>query len=110
MRACSNLASVVTGDLRAVAAGCRLRHDARLGRVDPDCGYDITGFNFLSHGSQDLYPTYLKDAKLFSDHNATVATIIGNCVSTPREWFQKPALTFHSSYRVLSREFAEVLS
>ncbi|PIL22781.1 MFS general substrate transporter [Ganoderma sinense ZZ0214-1] len=39
----------------------------------------MTGFNFLSHGSQDLYPTYLKDAKLFSDHNATVATIIGNC-------------------------------
>ncbi|KAI9058106.1 carboxylic acid transporter [Trametes sanguinea] len=41
----------------------------------------MTGFNFLSHGSQDLYPTYLTNAKLFSDHNATVATIIGNCVS-----------------------------
>ncbi|KAI0373688.1 MFS general substrate transporter [Pilatotrama ljubarskyi] len=39
----------------------------------------MTGFNFLSHGSQDLYPTYLTNAKLFSDHNATVATIIGNC-------------------------------
>ncbi|KAI8994237.1 carboxylic acid transporter [Trametes punicea] len=39
----------------------------------------MTGFNFLSHGSQDLYPTYLTAAKLFSDHNATVATIIGNC-------------------------------
>ncbi|KAI0074125.1 MFS general substrate transporter [Panus rudis PR-1116 ss-1] len=42
----------------------------------------MTGFNFLSHGSQDLYPTYLQQSKGFSDHNATVATIIGNCVSS----------------------------
>ncbi|KDQ51274.1 hypothetical protein JAAARDRAFT_536713 [Jaapia argillacea MUCL 33604] len=39
----------------------------------------MTGFNFLSHGSQDLYPTYLQTSKGFSSHNATVATIIGNC-------------------------------
>ncbi|KAH9933174.1 carboxylic acid transporter [Epithele typhae] len=39
----------------------------------------MTGFNFLSHGSQDLYPTYLTKSKLFSSHDATVATIIGNC-------------------------------
>ncbi|KAK0187495.1 carboxylic acid transporter [Armillaria mellea] len=39
----------------------------------------MTGFNFLSHGSQDLYPTYLQDSKGISEHNATVATIIGNC-------------------------------
>ncbi|KAH8918816.1 MFS general substrate transporter, partial [Atractiella rhizophila] len=39
----------------------------------------MSGFNFFSHGSQDLYPTYLKEAKLLSDHQATVATIIGNC-------------------------------
>jgi SHS family lactate transporter-like MFS transporter len=39
----------------------------------------MTGFNFLSHGSQDLYPTYLKSTKGFSAHAATVATIIGNC-------------------------------
>ncbi|KAH7925149.1 carboxylic acid transporter protein [Leucogyrophana mollusca] len=39
----------------------------------------MTGFNFLSHGSQDLYPTYLETSKNFSAHNATVATIIGNC-------------------------------
>lgn len=39
----------------------------------------MTGFNFLSHGSQDLYPTYLTASKNFSSHNATVATIIGNC-------------------------------
>ncbi|KZP07478.1 MFS general substrate transporter [Athelia psychrophila] len=38
----------------------------------------ITGFNFLSHGSQDLYPTYLKSNKGLSSHDATVATIIGN--------------------------------
>jgi len=39
----------------------------------------MTGFNFLSHGSQDIYPTYLTTSKNFSSHNATVATIIGNC-------------------------------
>ncbi|KAG2344444.1 carboxylic acid transporter protein [Suillus weaverae] len=39
----------------------------------------MTGFNFLSHGSQDLYPTYLATTKGFSAHDATVATIIGNC-------------------------------
>jgi len=46
------------------------------------CIYSVllmTGFNFLSHGSQDLYPTYLQVSKNFSSHNATVATIIGNC-------------------------------
>jgi SHS family lactate transporter-like MFS transporter len=39
----------------------------------------MAGFNFLSHGSQDLYPTYLEASKGFTTHNATVATIIGNC-------------------------------
>jgi len=39
----------------------------------------MTGFNFLSHGSQDLYPTYLQDSKGFSRFDATIATIIGNC-------------------------------
>ncbi|KIM77736.1 hypothetical protein PILCRDRAFT_11824 [Piloderma croceum F 1598] len=39
----------------------------------------MTGFNFLSHGSQDLYPTYLQTSKNISNHNATIATIIGNC-------------------------------
>ncbi|PCH39927.1 carboxylic acid transporter [Wolfiporia cocos MD-104 SS10] len=46
------------------------------------CCYSVvlmTGFNFLSHGSQDLYPTYLKTTKNFDNHDATVATIIGNC-------------------------------
>ncbi|KAH9948852.1 carboxylic acid transporter [Amylocystis lapponica] len=46
------------------------------------CCYAIvlmSGFNFLSHGSQDLYPTYLTTSKNFSEHDATVATIIGNC-------------------------------
>ncbi|KAA1474767.1 carboxylic acid transporter [Dentipellis sp. KUC8613] len=39
----------------------------------------MTGFNFLSHGSQDLYPTYLKTSKNFDNYHSTVATIIGNC-------------------------------
>ncbi|KAJ7725428.1 MFS general substrate transporter [Mycena maculata] len=39
----------------------------------------MTGFNFLSHGSQDLYPTYLEKSKGISTHAATIATIIGNC-------------------------------
>ncbi|KAJ7148216.1 carboxylic acid transporter [Mycena filopes] len=39
----------------------------------------MTGFNFLSHGSQDLYPTYMQKTKGFSAHTATIATIIGNC-------------------------------
>jgi SHS family lactate transporter-like MFS transporter len=38
----------------------------------------MTGFNFLSHGSQDLFPTYLQASKGFSAHDAIVATIIGN--------------------------------
>lgn len=40
-----------------------------------------SGFNFLSHGSQDLYPTYLEVTKGFTPNDATTATIIGNCVS-----------------------------
>lgn len=39
----------------------------------------MTGFNFFSHGSQDLYPTYIEAGKGLSKHAATVATIIGNC-------------------------------
>lgn len=39
----------------------------------------MTGFNFLSHGSQDLYPTYLQASKGLSKFDSTVATIIGNC-------------------------------
>ncbi|KAI0059594.1 MFS general substrate transporter [Artomyces pyxidatus] len=39
----------------------------------------MTGFNFLSHGSQDLYPTYLTKSKGFDNYHSTVATIIGNC-------------------------------
>lgn len=37
------------------------------------------GFNFFSHGSQDLYPTYLQTTKGFDSYHSTVATIIGNC-------------------------------
>ncbi|KAJ7303500.1 MFS general substrate transporter [Mycena albidolilacea] len=39
----------------------------------------LTDFNFLAHGSQDLYPTYVQENKGFSTHASVVATIIGNC-------------------------------
>ena len=39
----------------------------------------MAGFNFLSHGSQDLYPTFLSSTLQFSDNLVTVTTIIGNC-------------------------------
>ena len=38
-----------------------------------------SGLSFLSHGTQDLYPTYLEENKGLTKFNATVATIIGNC-------------------------------
>ncbi|KAJ5981882.1 hypothetical protein N7499_009061 [Penicillium canescens] len=37
------------------------------------------GFNWMSHGSQDIYPSYLKVQKGFSSDQASVATIIGQC-------------------------------
>ncbi|GAA5886027.1 hypothetical protein JCM6882_004238 [Rhodosporidiobolus microsporus] len=39
----------------------------------------MTGFNFFSHGSQDVYPSVIEESKGLSAHSATVATIIGNC-------------------------------
>ncbi|KAF5392130.1 hypothetical protein D9757_003191 [Collybiopsis confluens] len=56
--------------------GKMLRHHWML------CIYAVllmTGFNFFSHGSQDLFPTYIQTTKGFSPHDATVMTIIGNC-------------------------------
>ncbi|WWC59556.1 uncharacterized protein I303_102112 [Kwoniella dejecticola CBS 10117] len=38
----------------------------------------MTFFNFFSHGSQDLYPTYLKTSKGLSAKAASKATIISN--------------------------------
>lgn len=38
----------------------------------------MTGFNFLSHSSQDLYPTMLQKSKLLTSHQASLATIISN--------------------------------
>ncbi len=46
------------------------------------CIYGIllmTGFNFLSHSSQDLYPTILQKSKLLTAQQASKATIISNC-------------------------------
>lgn len=37
------------------------------------------GFNFFSHGSQDIYPSYMQKSKGLSAHLSTIATIIGNC-------------------------------
>lgn len=48
----------------------------------PRCIYVVlfmSGISFLSHGTQDLYPTYLEQNKKFTNYDATVATIIGNC-------------------------------
>jgi len=39
----------------------------------------MTGFNFLSHGSQDLYPTYVQITKGMTKKQASLLTIIGNC-------------------------------
>ncbi|PLW45376.1 hypothetical protein PCASD_03135 [Puccinia coronata f. sp. avenae] len=39
----------------------------------------MTGFNFLSHGSQDLYPTYTQITKGMTKQQASLLTIIGNC-------------------------------
>jgi MFS family permease len=39
----------------------------------------MTGMNFFSHGSQDLYPTYLTKTKGLNKHNESVAVIISNC-------------------------------
>ncbi|KAJ1920298.1 Carboxylic acid transporter [Mycoemilia scoparia] len=38
----------------------------------------MAGFNFMSHGSQDLYPTFLKTQPKFSAEQATVATVVMN--------------------------------
>ncbi|KAG1732447.1 carboxylic acid transporter protein [Suillus paluster] len=39
----------------------------------------MTVLNFMAHGSQDLYPTYLETTKGFTAHSASIATIISNC-------------------------------
>jgi SHS family lactate transporter-like MFS transporter len=39
----------------------------------------MTGFNFLSHGSQDLYPTFLTSTLQFSPGLVTITTVVANC-------------------------------
>lgn len=39
----------------------------------------MTGFNFFSHSSQDLYPTMLEEAKLLSSNQSSIVTMISNC-------------------------------
>ncbi|PIA15626.1 MFS general substrate transporter [Coemansia reversa NRRL 1564] len=38
----------------------------------------MASMNFLSHGSQDLYPTFLKKQHGFSAGQATIGTVVGN--------------------------------
>ena len=38
----------------------------------------MAGFNFMSHGSQDLYPTFLKKQLEFSDDKSTVTNCVAN--------------------------------
>jgi SHS family lactate transporter-like MFS transporter len=38
----------------------------------------MTGFNFFSHGSQDLYPTFLEKQRGFSTHTRSVIAIVYN--------------------------------
>ncbi|KAF9267941.1 carboxylic acid transporter [Marasmius fiardii PR-910] len=39
----------------------------------------VLGLKFMYHGSQDLYPTYLQETKMFSARDTDVATIIAYC-------------------------------
>jgi SHS family lactate transporter-like MFS transporter len=38
----------------------------------------MTAFNFLSHGTQDLYPTFLQKGQKFDTHVTGILTAIGN--------------------------------
>lgn len=45
----------------------------------------MTGFNSVSHGSQDLYPTFLKNQVFMNATQATVITVVGQIgVSHPK--------------------------
>ncbi|CAF1359062.1 unnamed protein product [Rotaria sp. Silwood1] len=39
----------------------------------------MSGFNFLAHGSQDLYPTFLSNQLRFSPGFVTLTTIVASC-------------------------------
>ncbi|CAF3176216.1 unnamed protein product [Rotaria sp. Silwood2] len=39
----------------------------------------MSGFNFLAHGSQDLYPTFLSNQLRFSPGLVTLTTIVSSC-------------------------------
>jgi SHS family lactate transporter-like MFS transporter len=39
----------------------------------------MTGFNFFSHGTQDLYPTFLRVQHHFDDATVTFITVVLNC-------------------------------
>jgi len=39
----------------------------------------MTGFNFFSHGTQDLYPTFLREQHHFDAATVTMITVVLNC-------------------------------
>ncbi|PSK38178.1 hypothetical protein C7M61_002733 [Candidozyma pseudohaemuli] len=42
------------------------------------CVFMMVGFNFMSHGSQDLYPTLLKVQLQFGEDRSTVTNVVAN--------------------------------
>lgn len=51
-----------------------------VGSTSPETdALDLPLCSFFSHGSQDVYPSYIQESKGLSAHYATLATIVGNC-------------------------------
>ena len=38
----------------------------------------MAAFNFMSHGSQDLYPTFLQKQRGFDPHQTAIVAIVAN--------------------------------
>lgn len=60
----------------------------------------MAGFNFMSHGSQDLYPTMLKNQYSFSPNKVTVTQVVANL----------GAITGGTTVGYLSQKFGRRLS
>ncbi|KAJ6624780.1 MFS general substrate transporter [Mycena sp. CBHHK59/15] len=69
----------------------------------------LTGFNFLAHGSQDLYTTFLQETKGLSTHASVVATIIGNCGAITGGAFLGRRITI-VTYALFSFPLCEILT
>ena len=82
----------------------------------------MTGFNFFSHGSQDLFPKMIETAKGKSASVASKATIIGNVGAidksfsllqrdfTDRHWAAQSLDTLRNTSVVDSRESSRLYS